>query len=282
VHPLYVALIPALLLTAILDHIGRTHGGVSYGIYDSHNNVRNFFGSAFFLQGIYTLPYGSDGPLWSLSYEFWFYMLFPLVALLLKRGARRPLVELAILVGLAFFVHGSILSLFPAWLLGVGAGLLAKVYPRPSAGLRDGAVLVSVVLLLPTIALEGAHKINPIRNQFYMDAISTLPLLWAAITAPPPRSKIYRALAIFLSEISFTLYLTHAPFLTIVRLFWLRDALWPNDARHLLLLAIPFAASILFAYALYWLFESRTDRIRTVLKKRFGRRAAVVKSATAA
>ena len=81
---LYVALIPALILTVTFDHIARTHGGMNLGY--GPQSMKDFWGSLFFLQGIYTKPYGSDGPLWSLSYEFWFYILFPLIALLAKRA----------------------------------------------------------------------------------------------------------------------------------------------------------------------------------------------------
>ena len=81
---LYVALIPALILTAILDHLARTHGGMNMGY--APQSMKDFWGSVFFLQGISTQPYGSDGPLWSLSYEFWFYILFSVDSPLGKTG----------------------------------------------------------------------------------------------------------------------------------------------------------------------------------------------------
>jgi peptidoglycan/LPS O-acetylase OafA/YrhL len=266
---LYVALIPALILTAVLDHFGRIHGGLSLGY--GPNSMKDFWGSLFFLQEIYTKPYGSDGPLWSLSYEFWFYLLFPLIALLVKRHSRRSLLDIAVLIAVGFFVHGSILLLFPCWLLGVAAFLLADRYPHPARALRMAAVAASVVLIPLSVLLEGTHKVTVIRNQFYLDSISAIPLLWAAITSPPPKSRIYRAFAIFVSEISFTLYLTHAPFLSLLNVLWLRGQRWPNDLSHLLLASIPFALSVLFGYGMYWLFESRTETIRDFIKRRFSR-----------
>jgi len=266
---LYVALIPALILTAVLDHLARTHGGLNLGY--GPQSMKDFWGSLFFLQNIYTKPYGSDGPLWSLSYEFWFYLLFPLIALLVRRHSRLPLLDLAVLVAMAFFVHGSILLLFPCWLLGVGAFLLADRYPHPPRGLRTAAVLASIVLIPVSLFLEGSHGVTVIRNQFYLDSISTIPLLWAAITSPPPGSRIYRSLAIFFSEISFTLYLSHAPFLSLLNLLWLRGRRWPNDVSHLLLALIPFALAVFFGYAMYWLFESRTETIRDFIKNRINR-----------
>ena len=262
---LYVALIPALILTVIFDHIARTHGGMNLGY--GLQSMKDFWGSLFFLQGIYTKPYGSDGPLWSLSYEFWFYILFPLIALLAKRRSRRLLLDVALLIAVAFFVHGSILLLFPVWLLGVGAFLLADLYPHPPRALRTAAVLASMVLIPLSVVLEGTHKIAVIRLQFYMDSISTIPLLWAAITTPPHKSRIYRTFATFVSETSFTLYLTHAPFLSLLNVLWLRGQRWPNDLSHLLLASMPFFLSVLFGYGMYWLFESRTESIRDFVKR---------------
>ena len=40
--------------------------------------ARNFFGNLFYLQTIVCHSYGSNGPLWSIANEFWYYVLFPL------------------------------------------------------------------------------------------------------------------------------------------------------------------------------------------------------------
>ena len=43
-------------------------------------------GNLFFLQTIFVPPFGSNAPLWSLSFEFWYYLLFPLCLFALSRG----------------------------------------------------------------------------------------------------------------------------------------------------------------------------------------------------
>lgn len=91
---LWIVLIPALLLGAIWDHAGIRIFGTA-GIYGSLPGDSNrslvavpprlasgvMLGNALFLQGISTVTFGSNGPLWSLSYEFWYYVLFPLLVL---------------------------------------------------------------------------------------------------------------------------------------------------------------------------------------------------------
>lgn len=89
---LWVVLLPALLLTLASDLVLRQVApGVLSGAYATIWNmgpqpggeyslgVEVFFGNLLFLQKIFTPVFGSNDPLWSLAYEFWYYMLFPLL-----------------------------------------------------------------------------------------------------------------------------------------------------------------------------------------------------------
>jgi peptidoglycan/LPS O-acetylase OafA/YrhL len=73
---LYIVLIPALLLTFALDIIASF-----YGYATIHLDTATLLGNLFFIQTIIVRQYGSNGPLWSLSNEFWYYMIFPLLFL---------------------------------------------------------------------------------------------------------------------------------------------------------------------------------------------------------
>ncbi|PLR68701.1 acyltransferase [Bacillus sp. PAMC26568] len=75
---LLVVLIPALILTFILDSIAASFFG--YESYtNAYSNLKDFIGNIFFLQNVFVGVYGSNAPLWSLNYEFWYYMLFPIL-----------------------------------------------------------------------------------------------------------------------------------------------------------------------------------------------------------
>jgi peptidoglycan/LPS O-acetylase OafA/YrhL len=91
-------LVPALVLGVLWDRSGIELVG-SGGIYSG--SVPNasilstvlpslrwpvFFGNLFFLQTIAVPSLGSNGPLWSLSNEFWYYIMFPLGLLALWPG----------------------------------------------------------------------------------------------------------------------------------------------------------------------------------------------------
>src|SRR5262249_6167162 len=97
---LYIVLVPALLLTLFWDQLGMDWFNtppIYYGR-GNQNVIQNVMertslgilaGNFFFLQTIFVPCLGSNGPLWSLSNEFWYYMLFPcLVLLLTPRYAR--------------------------------------------------------------------------------------------------------------------------------------------------------------------------------------------------
>ena len=125
---LWMALGPALLLTLAADLVGRQMnpeayaGGLAHLFSSGPQSSEpaslapsTFLGNFFFLQTV-TLPvYGSNGPLWSLANEFWYYLVFPLLAVsvwrLTRRTHRKPDVQRP--PGpplLAAFSSGSLLS----------------------------------------------------------------------------------------------------------------------------------------------------------------------------
>ena len=90
---LYAVLFVALLLGAAMDWTGYLFFN-KYGLYNQgyegaiavlgaapieRMGWRDFLVNAFFLQTIVGPTFGSNGPLWSLAYEWWYYVLFPLV-----------------------------------------------------------------------------------------------------------------------------------------------------------------------------------------------------------
>jgi peptidoglycan/LPS O-acetylase OafA/YrhL len=93
---LYPPLLAALAITYALDHLGAS---LAFAIYQSktpypliNSSVacnygwRTFFGNLAFLQKTYVPCWGSDRPLWSLKYEWWFYMIYPCLWPILRRS----------------------------------------------------------------------------------------------------------------------------------------------------------------------------------------------------
>ena len=270
---LWVVLIPALLLTALWDFIGRSTArtlptyleqSTSYLVPQiTLDTFGSFVGTLFFVQDILTRIYGTLGPAWSLANEFWYYVLFPLAALCFFQ--RRKAVLYAVLfLAAAWFCGGHILVLFPTWLFGLVAGYFANRFPLRSNLKRRGLFVASFLLILGSILGQAAHRLGG-HLPDYTIGLGSLGLIWSALCAPPA-SGLYARTAILLSEISYTLYLTHQPLMVLLSAFWHHGNRWPPDLPHVLLTIIPVSIALLFAYLMYFLFESRTDKVRDFIK----------------
>ncbi len=90
---LWVVLIPCLLITWIVGLIVEHYAsgvlsGANYDVWHSgpkmgeySTDFSTFLANIFFMQTIVSPVFGLNGPLWSLANEFWYYMLFPLLAI---------------------------------------------------------------------------------------------------------------------------------------------------------------------------------------------------------
>jgi len=272
---LYVVLLPALLMTALIDGLGRWtlktrplyltlwENSPDHTI-ASLDTFPIFLGNLLFLQNILVPPFGSDGSVWSLPNEFWYYMLFPTIALIFFGHSRR-LIHLSVAAGIAILCYGPILMLFFVWIAGVCVGWAAENRPIQTRIARRIIVSTSLVAIALAIFAQTLHRIGG----FALDFAFTLPaslLLWALLSAPPRSENAYAKTAIFFSEMSYSLYLTHLPLITMLFVLMTRGEQWPVDTRHVLLFLVPVGASFVFAYITYWLFESRTDIVRRWIK----------------
>ncbi len=115
---LWSVLIPAIILTFVMDRTGVAIDAEAYPapFYQPMGLVEMLArGATFSNEWIWGhARLGTNGPLWSLSYEAGYYILF--AAAVFLQGARRwiMLALLAVLIG------PRVLLLMPAWLMGVG------------------------------------------------------------------------------------------------------------------------------------------------------------------
>ena len=113
---LYSVVLPVLILIPIFDLVGQY---INANIYegktaDSFFIIRLLANLTFSQEfWIFSLRYLSDGPLWSLGYEFWYYVLFGFSLFLEGKKKYIFLIITALLIG------PKILLLLPVWLFGV-------------------------------------------------------------------------------------------------------------------------------------------------------------------
>jgi peptidoglycan/LPS O-acetylase OafA/YrhL len=127
---LWSVALPALLLTAVLDKIGLRLSPDFYQtqITLDHTPVRFGLAATFLNQSwhLASKP-GSNGPYWSLAYEFWYYALFA--------GwfyARHNVGKVAAVLVFVAFTGWKIAMLLPVWLLGVAVFRICRKRTVPS------------------------------------------------------------------------------------------------------------------------------------------------------
>ncbi|PZU79623.1 MAG: hypothetical protein DI530_08490 [Sphingomonas sp.] len=271
---LLVVLVPVLLVGGSLDYIAAVglesttlHDQTgSYMIRVPHErslSVQTLLGNLLFLQGLVVPPFGSNGPLWSLAYEFWFYVWFPALWLLARH--RRPsLALLALALGAAF---PDLALGFLTW----SCGSLLFFAERAARRRARVWTWLGRHALLPAILVSGGTLFwLRASGYFWLDglvALSFAAFLLTLIAADPPIPGAVMPFATFGSRASFSLYATHFPVVAFVATLVV-DRVRPQ----------PDAASVSLAYAvlagcalLAWFFarvtEARTDVVRHAARR---------------
>jgi peptidoglycan/LPS O-acetylase OafA/YrhL len=276
---LWIVLIPALVLCALIDHIGFSAFGL-HGIYGTGHNTngilpgpvpaqstaRSFFGNIFFLQGIRVPTFGANGALWSLTYEFWYYLLFPLV--MLTAYARPALAKatagLAAL-GIFLFVGSTISLYFLVWLLGVAVYVAPPLRVLSTRSVWQACMVASLGASALWLTVANSVAIRP---SDFVTGILFAGVVYLVVQSPrrPSDDQGTRAGAVAsrLALFSFTLYLVHLPVLVFIRAD-LQDhgtALWQPNLAHLMIAAAMMIAVVLIAFAVSLVTEAQTDRLR--------------------
>ncbi|MEO8843499.1 MAG: acyltransferase family protein [Kofleriaceae bacterium] len=217
---LVVVLWPALALGAVLDHVG---GSLASGPYAGLATGPATLGcNAVFLQTIACAPYGTNGALWSLANEFWYYVLFALVVVAWTSGSRRwrsiaaiAAVSVAAAVCFARFATFPILPYFAIWAL----GLVPFVQPRPwiTRTVRQSLAVFVAVLFGVRIGFRAENWEVPWKA-FFLDVVvagSFTNLLIALRNTADQRPIRGHAVHRWAAEFSYSLYATHVPVLTL-------------------------------------------------------------------
>jgi len=278
---LWVVLIPAILFSVALDNVGLRAFPEPTSVYApppelqevpagyrAHLGPATVAGNMLFLQTIAVPTAGTNSALWSLANEFWYYIAFPLLVLLLSRGTglSQRLLYFALLAVLAWGVAGAVGGLFPIWIL--GAAVSALPLRLPSRVARILSATMALVVLLAVVAIRRAPL--PLLAAQWTIALLFALLLYAVLhQTQSSRGGWYRAIAGFFSRISYSLYATHlslAVFLcALVNRPWHQ---WTKTPANLLVVLALNALLIGVGYLFYRLFESNTDKIRVRLLHR--------------
>ena len=273
---LYIVLLPALVLGGLWDGFGIRLTGTAgiYGGLTPNASILTsvapslrwpgFLGNLLFLQTIIVPTFGSNGPLWSLSNEFWYYIMFPLGALALSpgRSASGRWTYVLAVSATAVFVGYPIARLITVWLLGVGINLLPKFEV-----LNVRLLILPVIgLLLLALVLSYLHPgilHHALLSNLCVGFASALLIYVLLHSDERSTNGIYAKLAASLAGFSYTLYLVHLPLMVFIKAMVLPNSRWPVSQLPLLAAGGILAVLLSYAWIVSEFTEAKTDSVRS-------------------
>lgn len=219
---IYSVALPALVVTFLLDEIGRFIAPALYNEtwgYRHGSLLIEFLSGLFFLNQIWNLQIqvGSMLPYWSLGFEVWYYIFFGIVFF-------APAKWKAPLVMIAFLCAGPrIVALFPIWLLGYGTYRLVS---RTDLAERYGPFCLAMsivgyvayfVLLKPWLlghdVVAAALGVPGACDRYVVGLLFSLHLIGISGVPTLLRAALGKAEGIirWASGATFTIYLFHVP-----------------------------------------------------------------------
>lgn len=276
---LQLVLLPALILGALWDHIGMRIPQAASLYYDAvykfngpsvalRSTVPVFLGNFFFLQSVVSPVFGSNGPLWSLSYEFWYYLVFPAAFLALAAwvGTRARVAYVVLAAFLLWFIGPRISLYFLIWLAGAAAGYLQrtlKLTPTWAA-----LPWFTGLLFFGSLAWCRRHGFSSdVLTDYVVGFCFTLWLYTLLFGKREDVSPAYAYGAKKLAGFSYTLYLTHFPVLLLLRGLLEPQGNWQPDLLHFAYGLGIAMLMLAYAYGVAELTEAHTATVRRRILK---------------
>jgi peptidoglycan/LPS O-acetylase OafA/YrhL len=279
---LWIVLIPTFLLILLL---GAGTGAVAVGdisfAASNEYSVAAFFGNLIGLQNILVPNFGGNFPLWSLSNETWYYMMFPMfVTLFSTRSTAIRVVITIVLAGIVQVVSNTILMYFAIWLMGAGCSRLRIECSRA------GRLFLLLGFLSAAVYIRLTGQTNDLNeDSFLQDLVFSVAFLafLSSIQVQIKTSIMWlaflRRAAKFFANFSFTLYVLHIPLIAMmmhmVRGIFQDGKLSPFSISHAAVYGGMFLLIVAASFLFYLPFESNTQRVRSAIKPfAIGRRTA--------
>lgn len=260
---IYMVLVPVLLGSWLLVSLAPLHQEAS---------LRGFFAALLLLQPLNIGAFAGNSPLWSLGYEAWCYFAFcGLVGGvgLVRRGARGRGIVWGIL-GLAPFAFFSVwmTHYFLLWALGAGAAVAGARVSECSDGRGSHRVFGWLAGSCAVAGFMAARFGLPSVARDYAVAVPLAATLALMQRATGRRESLLDRLAAKLARFSYSLYLTHYPFVLLFGVFWGRGH--QPSAKVLSLAAAACLVCVLFALTFSAHTERHTNAVRAFLGKKLG------------
>lgn len=273
---MWVVLLPALLLTLLMDSISRAHVGGKFGLIQSPGALDPLSATcnAAFLQSTRCHAYGSNDALWSLSFEFWFYILFAGVTVavfsLTKGAGRQFAVGAAVALGSLAIFGLPILRLLFAWLVGVAVAQVHATWQTTKIPSWIFSRFATIECLAVAVIGVGASAfaIDSYELRFAVVGLAIAPLILVLAAGKrytrPWVQKVGRS-----GDWSFSIYAYHLPILKLVIAAVASIAAF--DGVMLVLSVYVLGAAVIVACVPLWsVTEKHTPVVRDAMLSWFG------------
>jgi peptidoglycan/LPS O-acetylase OafA/YrhL len=218
-------------------------------------------------------PLGSNTPLWSLTNEFWYYLVFPLVWIAVARSGVKFWVRTAYLViaSAILLLLGKFIAIyFAIWLLGALVSLTPEVtFLQRNTARRVTTATVAGGLLTLLLIVKVRHGWDEIMTDSLVAVVFAVLLYCMKHNCLPSTHATFRRLTAFFADFSYTLYLVHLPPLIFLRACLTYETAWPPVASSWLVLAGIVGGVVLYAYSISLITERQTEPLRRWLSKQF-------------
>jgi peptidoglycan/LPS O-acetylase OafA/YrhL len=251
---LHTVIVPALVLTALIDAINWP------GRDSAH--AQAFVVNLLFLQTLLGPAFGSNAALWSVAYEWWFYVIFGLVLHTLAASDRRHkvlagalLVAIVIAIGI---LNPAILFMLPLWIFGCAVSALPPI--KAHRGLLIGVALT---------ALAGAIAISSLRWDMagdFLVGVACALLIYAVKGLRAPKYAWF-GWGTSLAAFSFSLYVIHYPINHLLQTVLLKERGVTASPAHWAVWLILVLGLIGAAYLFYLAFEQHAPLIRRKIRR---------------
>jgi len=271
---LWMVLIPCLVIGFILDKVGLSNFGdslVYQGNYPSFPlpdttyklSAAVFAGNLFFMQTILVPTFGTNGPLWSLCNEFWYYVIFPLLyfGITISKKLFLKITLVVFAAGLLYLVGSKISLSFMIWLFG---GISYYISIKASKNILNNSFLrygLATVFLL-VIVFTRSKFLPGLFNNYSVGIVFAL--LIPFLININIKNRVGKWVSTYLSDISFTLYLSHLPFvffITSITNFQGRS--WNNT--NMFYFFTYTIITLIYATIIWYIFERNTNRLKKFL-----------------
>jgi peptidoglycan/LPS O-acetylase OafA/YrhL len=275
---LWVVLIPALLLGLAFDWTGTQlfqlpvysdgiHGNTVLPAIASHLGADTFITNVLFLQTLLGPRFGSNGPLWSLANEFWYYVWFAALYLPFAKPARLRNWAGVPIAAITMYNFTALLPGFACWLLGAGLFALSqKIRPRHTP--------MTITVWALSLAALGASLLVTRRWPTLDDpgdflvAATTMLFLYATLRADIRPFSVWKPLARYGASSSYSLYVIHYPVVILIIGLLCRHQRLAATLGAMGLVAVVAIAVIALGYLFSRVTERKTDALRNAIENR--------------